>query len=160
MAEIYFIAAIDEHNGLAKNGKLPWDLPDDRAFFREKVKDGPVVMGQKTFESNNNHSFGQGKNYILSRTKQNYPGVQYVQTIQEVLTQEAGVIWVIGGGQIFSLLIKQASKLYVTRVEGDFACDVFFPEFETAFHCVEQSPWHEQNGIHFRYEVYERATSE
>ncbi len=160
MADIYFIAAIDDKNGLAKNGKLPWDLPEDRAYFRRMTEAVPVVMGQKTFESNNNRPFGTGNNYVLSRTKQSHPGVHYVQNIDEVMRHEQGAVWIIGGGKIFTLLLSRATRLYLTRVEGDFRCDVLFPSFESAFHCIEQGPWQEQNGTRFRYEIYERTISE
>lgn len=160
MADIYFIAAIDEKNGLAKAEVLPWDLPSDRAYFREKVAHGPVVMGQKTYESNKKRPFGTGANYVLSHTRQDDLQVQYIMSIEEVLEHEEGPIWVIGGGQIFTLLLPWATRLYITQIEGDFGCDVFFPEFKNEFNIVSKSPHQEENGYGFWYEVYERASAE
>jgi dihydrofolate reductase len=46
---VEFILAMDEENGIGKNGKIPWCLPDDLRFFRKKTEHHIVIMGRKTF---------------------------------------------------------------------------------------------------------------
>lgn len=45
------IAAADEDDVIGLGNTLPWDLPADMKYFREKTKGHPVIMGRKTFES-------------------------------------------------------------------------------------------------------------
>ncbi len=45
------IAAADEDGVIGLGNTLPWDLPADLKYFREKTKGHPVIMGRKTFES-------------------------------------------------------------------------------------------------------------
>ncbi len=49
---IRLIAALDNQLGIAKDGAVPWDIPDDRRFFREMTssKGARVLMGSRTFE--------------------------------------------------------------------------------------------------------------
>ena len=32
------ICACDEKGGIAKEGKIPWDFPEDRKFFKRKLR--------------------------------------------------------------------------------------------------------------------------
>lgn len=38
-------------------------------------------------------------------------------------------IFIIGGGQIFQQALPLADKLYLIIVDGDYACDTFFPDY-------------------------------
>ena len=45
------IAAISQNKVIGADGDLPWDIPEDMKFFREKTSGHIIVMGRKTFES-------------------------------------------------------------------------------------------------------------
>jgi dihydrofolate reductase len=45
------IVAADRDWGIGRDGRLPWRLPGDLAYFRERTMGGVVVMGRRTFES-------------------------------------------------------------------------------------------------------------
>lgn len=52
------ILAVDEKNGIGKNGTIPWRLKKEQLFFKQittstksKKKLNAVVMGRKTWES-------------------------------------------------------------------------------------------------------------
>ncbi|MCL5746674.1 MAG: dihydrofolate reductase [Patescibacteria group bacterium] len=49
--KISIIAAIDEKRGIGKNGKLPWNIPEDLKRFREVTNGHPIIMGRKTWDS-------------------------------------------------------------------------------------------------------------
>ncbi len=34
---LVMIAAIDEAGGIGKDGRIPWDCPEDRAFFKAQT---------------------------------------------------------------------------------------------------------------------------
>lgn len=87
MPDIKLIAAIDDKNGIAIGQKLPWDLPSDRKYFQNHIKNGPVVMGWKTFASNNFKPYGDGANTVITgRDTEAVPGVWIVHDIQRFLT--------------------------------------------------------------------------
>ena len=47
---IRLIAAIDSRRGIATDSGIPWKLPGDSAYFREKTSSGLVVMGRATYD--------------------------------------------------------------------------------------------------------------
>src|ERR1700712_2942137 len=48
---ISHLLAASENNVIGKNNQLPWNLPNDFKFFKNKTWGMPVVMGRKTYES-------------------------------------------------------------------------------------------------------------
>lgn len=153
---IKFVAAIDDKNGLARGGKLPWNLPSDREFFRKAITDGVGLMGWNTFASNRKKPFPTSpRNVVVTDRREQYEGVEMIDDLQKFINETTEDICVIGGGDIFSQLLPQATHLYITRVSGDFMCDVFFPNFEDTFKLVSKSKTMNENETDFRYELWE-----
>jgi hypothetical protein len=48
---VYLVAAVAETGSSARNGKLPWHLPEDLQHFKALTLGPPVIMGRKTWES-------------------------------------------------------------------------------------------------------------
>ena len=52
MSLIYsHICAAARNNSIGLKGKLPWNIPEDLRFFKEKTLNKILIMGRKTFES-------------------------------------------------------------------------------------------------------------
>lgn len=45
------ICAAAENNTIGLQGELPWNIPEDLQFFKEKTLGKVIIMGRKTFES-------------------------------------------------------------------------------------------------------------
>ena len=43
------IVAVSENDVIGTNNTLPWDIPEDMKFFRDKTKGHALIMGRKTF---------------------------------------------------------------------------------------------------------------
>ena len=48
---VEMILAIDSNNGIGKDGIIPWNIPDDMKFFKEKTNGHVVFMGKNTYFS-------------------------------------------------------------------------------------------------------------
>jgi dihydrofolate reductase len=46
-----FILAMDENNLIGSNNDLPWRLPADLIYFKQKTINKTILMGRKTCES-------------------------------------------------------------------------------------------------------------
>lgn len=166
MKLVKFIAALDDQLGIAKSkpgtaGVIPWDLPSDKQYFRDKVSKSPVVMGWNTFRANRKRPYGTGLNTVITdKPIVSYPGVNIVHSVTEFFESNQGEVWVAGGGQIFKQALPYATHLYLTQVEGDFDCDIFFPEFKDKFVLVEEGPEQIENGIKFRYQLWQPKNTE
>jgi len=48
---ITLIAAFDNEQAIAKDGEIPWDLPEDQQHFKETTLGHPVIVGRETYEN-------------------------------------------------------------------------------------------------------------
>lgn len=151
------IVAIDDKLGISKKGSIPWDLPSDRRYFRNKIVNGPVLMGSRTFQENKNKPYGDGCNFVLSsRLESSGPRVVVVKDLNKFISDFEDDLWVIGGGSVYEQCLKYATRILITRVEGDFECDVRFPSFESQFKLESSSEVFEENETKYCYEIWTR----
>lgn len=130
------IAAIGEKRELGKNNQLLWHIPGELARFKQITTGHPIIMGRKTYESIG-RVLPNRTNIIITRDKNfTVPGAVVVASTDEALkkakeAEGASEIFVIGGGQIFSELLPQTERLYLTLVHKSFDADVYFPDYTT-----------------------------
>ncbi len=90
-------------------------------------------MGRKTYESIGKPLPGR-KNIVITR-KEEYKdeGITVVHDMHQALREAEGAdeAFVIGGAEIYKEAMPLAQKLYLTKVEGDFGGDTFFPEVDS-----------------------------
>jgi dihydrofolate reductase len=157
---IRLIAAIDRKRGIAKHGGLPWSIPEDGQYFTDQTKThgGHVLTGGTTFrDTYKGRPLTDRQNYILTRDDTPIPDVTLVHDLSKFLEEFTDKdLWVAGGAKVFEQVIEagKADELYLTRIDADFACDQFFPEYKETFKLAEESEVHEQNGFHFTYAKY------
>jgi dihydrofolate reductase len=65
-------------------------------------------------------------------------------------------IWVIGGATVYAETISDAGELLITQVLGDFNCTKFFPDFTDAFRLTTHGDEHEEGGVSYRFETWQR----
>lgn len=135
------IVALDRNGLIGVNGRLPWRLPDDMKWFREQTMGKPVIMGRKTFESipDRFRPLAGRHNIVVTRNGlYQAEGVTVVNSIEAALDAAGAVdeVVVIGGAELYTQLLPQANRLYLTLIEAEFAGDVFFP-------AIDLAEWHE-----------------
>ena len=127
--KLAIIAAIARNRVIGKEGQLPWHIPEDLKRFKQLTSGHTVLMGRKTFDA-----LGQPlpnrRNIVLSSAP--VKGVESCRTIPEALKklENEGLVFVLGGGQIYSQLLEQVDYLYLTVIEKDYEGDTVFPEYE------------------------------
>ncbi|MGH7193489.1 MAG: dihydrofolate reductase [Candidatus Saccharimonadales bacterium] len=159
---IRLIAAIDRSRGIAKDGAMPWKIPDDERYFAQQTKThgGNVLSGGATFrEAYHGKPLPGRNNYILTRRYEKIPRATVVRDLPGLLAEfKDKDLWVAGGAEVFAEVMDLglADELYLTHIDAEFHCDRFFPEYEGRFRLVEKSQVHEQNGLKFVYARYAR----
>lgn len=129
---ISIIAAIGNNNELGKDNDLIWHLPADLLHFKKMTSGHYIIMGRKTFESIGK-PLPNRTSIIISRNPQYHVAGCLTATSLEAaldLAKNQEKIFIIGGAQIYKQAMEQklADQLEITRVEGDFEADAFFPE--------------------------------
>lgn len=151
---IRHIVAIDSKRGIAKNGVQPWNLPVDEHYFSEQTKlhGGIVLMGRKTFDVVG--PLPDRQNFVLTRDASFVAeGVEPVHDLKSFLSDYQD-IWIIGGAQLYSETLSIADVLYITEIDANFQCDVFYPEYSNRFEQISDSGPKLENGVSFSFKVY------
>ena len=136
---ISIIAAVSSEGVIGRGGSIPWDIPEDRAYFRGLTVGNICIMGRATFESIG-RPLPNRINIVVS-SKENYCG-DLLRTVpdlnaalrlaEECVRQSGGgmEIFLCGGERIYSEGLSHADRLYLTELDLSTEGDAFFPEFD------------------------------
>ncbi|MFH0735032.1 MAG: dihydrofolate reductase [bacterium] len=156
--EIIIVAAVSENNIIGNKGKLPWNIPEELSFFKELTSDYPVIMGKNTFTSLEK-PLANRNNYVLSRTKEPfiaYNGYCIVNSFtniyQLIKKDKFSKVFIIGGCEVYKEAMEDADKLIISRIEGNYDGDKFFPLIDKNIWLIESV----EKRAKFKIEIYER----
>lgn len=124
-----------ESRAIGKNGKIPWDIPEEKLYFKSLTVGNAIIMGRKTFESIgkilpermniviSKNNFFEGKNLVT------------VKNLGEAIKSAENLgfekIFIAGGENVYREALPFAERLYLTEVYADvFEADTFFPNFD------------------------------
>ena len=130
------IAAVSLDWGIGKDNDLLFHIGEDMKRFRALTTGGTVIMGRRTLDSMpGGKPLPRRRNIVLTRQADfAREGVEVAHSPEEVLRLTAGEdpekVWVIGGGEIYRLLLPYCRLCYLTRVYQQPPCDVFFPNLD------------------------------
>lgn len=156
------IAAIDNKNAIGRDGGLLADIKTDMAFFRRTTLGHTVVLGRKTLSTfPGGRPLPKRKNIILTRdlsfSVEGGVVVNDLDTLLKEIASEKEDVYVIGGGEIYSLLLPYCDRLVLTEIEADLNGEVFFPSFDKSqWARTELEEPHKENGLQFTFTQYDR----
>jgi len=151
------IAALAHNRVIGKDGKLPWHIPEDLKRFKRLTTGHTVLMGGKTFKALG-RPLPNRRNIVL--TSGNPAGIESYRSIPEALSSLANedVVFVLGGGQIYSQLLEKAALMYLTEIERDYEGDTFFPEYKHLINSTFRL-FNEEQHAGFAFRDYERIAN-
>lgn len=181
-SDFFVIAAACKNMGIGYMNRLPWKLKNELEYFNRMTTSSPdpahkniIIMGRKTWSSiqPKYRPLKDRTNVVLSRTVSTIEDRESVDHIFSSLPdalegvsqlRNKGQVWVVGGQSIYeeALRLPQCKRVYLTRIDKEFECDTFFPEIdESVYRLTDDVPdvpkeEQEEDGIKYRYTVYER----
>lgn len=126
------IVAVDNANGIGKDGRIPWHYPEDMKFFKNTTINQIVIMGKATFKSIG-HPLPCRINCIISTTMPDtHKGVHLFRNPWDCVRWCEGKKqkkYVIGGESIYKWFLNHdlISNEYVTHINKMYECDRFYP---------------------------------
>ena len=159
---ISLIAAMGKNKVIGNKGKLPWNLPADMKYFRDKTRGKPVIMGRKTHESIGK-PLPKRLNIIVTHDNEyKAEGCVVVHSADEALKAAGNVeeVMIIGGSQIYKEFLPKANRLYLTKIDSEFEGDTYFPEYKIEEWKEVSYEEHEkdaENQYDYRFVVLDRA---
>jgi dihydrofolate reductase len=151
---IAHIVAAAENGTIGIDGDLPWSIPEDMKWFRERTKGCALIMGRKTFEAVE-HPLPNRLNVIVTRQKDykpqsskkatNAPVIvtasieEALEACKKVAADWKNEIFIIGGGEIYHQSVKLVDTIYLTRIHRNVKGDATYPDPDPAqFKLVER----------------------
>ena len=137
--QIAIIAAMAKNRIIGRNGQIPWDLPEDRAHFRNLTMGHVIVMGRRTYEEIG-HPLSGRITYILSSTRKfEEENCHTVSSLEEVLRKEPDRdIFICGGASLYQEALPVSDRLYLTELSWEVEGDTYFPEIDKKSFCVTE----------------------
>lgn len=154
------IVAVAKNGVIGNKGSIPWKLPPDMKRFKYLTTEGgAVIMGRKTHEAIG--CLENRLNVVLTKNRfYKAPGCLVTDSVDTALQnalhhQET---FIIGGGEIYTLTLPIAERIYLTRVFLQVEGDAFFPDPDPQEWVIKHRELHfdPQTGIRYDYETYER----
>lgn len=124
------IGAVAANGMLGLDNWLPWDIPEELAYFERTVAGAALLVGRATYESMQDVP---PDTFVLSRDPGFVPrpGCYQVTSVEAGLRQALATgkpVFVIGGASVYAAAWPYCRYFYLTRIEGDYQGDVLFPE--------------------------------
>lgn len=155
------IVMVDENWAIGKDGDQLVYIKPDLKRFQTLTTGHSILLGRKTLDT-----FPGGKplknrrNLILSK-KEDFEVVngEVFHSVEEVLAAAPEDTFVVGGESVYRQLLPFCDKAFITKVQGAFPADCYFPNLDQDTHwkMVEEEGPFLHEGIRYSYVTYERA---
>lgn len=129
-ALISAIGAVSANGMIGLDGWLPWDIPEELAYFESTVAGAALVIGRLTYES---MDVVPEDSFVVSRRDDLVvrPGCRRVDSVEAGLRGALATgkpVFVIGGASIYAAAWRYCTRFYLTRIDASFKGDSRFPD--------------------------------
>lgn len=125
---------------------MPWELPEDLAFFQRETLGGAIIMGRRTWDSLPYKPLKNRLNLVVT-SKGCGAELQFSSpeaAIDAAIAAGYRRIYGIGGNLIYRTMLPMADRLLLTEVDMVVEdADTFFPDFDP-------SEWMQKGGTEIR----------
>ena len=159
MSKISIIVAMSQNFVIGLNNQLPWHISEDLKNFKKITLNHCVIMGRKTYDSIGK-PLKDRRSIVISRNNSLLiDGVEVVDSLVKAISMvdDASEIFIIGGEQIYTISLPLATHLYVTKVNGEYKGDAFFPDFiQSEWKEVAREDLISESNLNFSFLEYEK----
>jgi len=157
------IVAASQNNVIGKDGGLPWHMPTDIAWFKEKTWGHHIVTGRKNYEAEGKALPGR-VNIVLTQNKEfEISDGVVLHELEEAIdfARKAGEeeLFIVGGEEIYKLAMSVTDRIYLTRIHAAVEGDTFYPELDlNSLHqkSIDKRKADERNPYNYDFIIYER----
>ena len=147
--------------GIGKDGDQPYHIPEDQRYFRTLTLGKTIVLGRVTLAAfPGGVPLPKRNNIVLSRDDIDVPGVKHCRSLEGLgkclQKYNADDVFVVGGQQIYEMLLEYCDYAYVTKIFAKADADRFFPNLDKMpyWKLESQSEQKHHNGVEFCFCEY------
>ena len=147
------IVACAENRVIGRDGKLPFDIPEDKAWFYEKTAGTTVVLGRICFEAWTKVLADGRQPVVITRDRTLASSrVRVAANVPDALAIAQalpGEIMICGGQRIYEETLPIADRILLTLVHAEVPGDTYFPEWR---HLTWRETWRKESADpNYRY---------
>lgn len=122
---------MDENRLIGRGNGLPWRLPNDLKHFKAHTIGKTILMGRKTWDTLG-QPLPQREHWVLTRDASfKAEGCRRFGDVDSVMAAHtSGELMVVGGGEIYRLMLPHTDRFYLTLVHAREQGDAWFPEYD------------------------------
>lgn len=150
---LQLIVACTENRVIGRARRLPFDIPEDKAWFHEKTAGQTVVLGRVCFETWPK-VLADGRQPVVITRDQSLASdrVRVAANVTDALAIAQalpGEIMICGGQRIYEETLPLADRVLLTLVHAELPGDTYFPEWR---HLAWREAWRrEGRDANYRY---------
>jgi len=156
------IFSADNNWGIGCGNKLLFHAKGDMAYFQKMTTGKTIIMGRKTLESLPNEKPLKNRVNVVLTSDEKYavPGALVCHGLdalfETVKAYNGDDLFVIGGAEVYRLLMPYCDTAYITRFLAARPADRFMPDFDALpdWEHVSSSGEMHENGVSYRFDVY------
>ena len=124
------IGAVAANGMIGLDHWLPWDIPEELAYFERTVAGAALVIGRLTYDS---MDVVPADSFIVTRHPEQplRPGCHACSSVEEALRRAVATgkpVFVLGGASVYAAAWPYCQRFYLTRIGAAFAGDTRFPD--------------------------------
>lgn len=158
------IVAVDRNWAIGKDGDQFVYLSRDLHNFKTVTMGHPVILGRRTLATFPGGRPLKGRrNLVLSRDPDFRPeGAEVFRDLDSLLAAAPEDAFVIGGGSVYEALLPHCDTVYVTKLQGEWPADTWFPRLDRlpGWALTSTSAPMEEKGVCFTFDVYRREAGQ
>lgn len=162
---INIIAAVAKNGVIGHNGKIPWDIQEEKKHFSELTQNSVLIMGRKTFQEIGT-SLKNRYIVVISKTLKideehicSVSNLKQAIQIAKKLTDGNNYteIFICGGQEVYNKGLKYADKLYITFIDKNYDGDTYFPKTDLSnFKIISSKKIISKYGIKLSFDLYKK----
>lgn len=166
---VSLIVAATRNQVIGLDNQMPWHLPADLRYFKQRTLGKPIIMGRKTWESLGRPLPGRLNIVITRQADITLEGAEVFADLKTAIQRgqqwavQQGVdeVMVIGGGQLYQQALTLAQRVYLTRIELELDGDTFFPMLDAQLWQKTDAQTHpaQEQEPGYTFEVWQRTQS-
>ena len=163
------IVAVAKNGVIGRDSELPWNIPEDMAYFRATTLNQIIVMGRKSFDAIG-RPLPKRENCVITRDPNwKKEGVRVFHQVQDAIhfyrnppaelkdAFSGKDLYIIGGAEIFRLAFSLLDELLLTEIEEEVPGNIVLPDYQNGklmlpqFRLASQTPQKDFSSSSFHY---------
>lgn len=160
------IVAAARNRAIGHQGGLPWQIPEDSAYFEAISSPGVMICGRRVFEEARAYGLldDPHRRWVVVTRRRDWASsrVRLTTSFPSAVAlaknwTHGQPIWNLGGASIYAEGLAYADRLYLTQVDLTPEADTFFPPWEHLFDHQVANVAGQGNRPSYRFTVWEKS---